>query len=147
MSDNTLIKLKPSPINNGSQCLLLMLLFEASQNGFAMVLECAQPGEEEPQQGSNSHLLILTGELTTKWSWAPCSGAWHGKRQWHKLKQERFRLDIRKDFFSMRAEGQCSRLLREIVQLPTLEVFQPYLSACLGQEDRLETSKVPPNLN
>ena len=45
--------------------------------------------------------------------------------------QERFGLDIKKDFFSGRVVLQWHRLHREVVQSPSLEVFQSRVDVAL----------------
>ena len=44
-----------------------------------------------------------------------------------KLKENRFKLDIRKEFFTMRVVGHWHRLPREAVETPSLEVFRAKL--------------------
>jgi len=49
-----------------------------------------------------------------------------------RLKEGRFRLDIRKRFFTMRIVKHWTRLPREVVNAPCLETFKPRLDRALS---------------
>ena len=50
----------------------------------------------------------------------------------HKLLESRFRLDIRKNYFTVRAARSWNQLPREVVLAPTLGVFKKRLDAYLA---------------
>ncbi|KFO88224.1 hypothetical protein N320_11323, partial [Buceros rhinoceros silvestris] len=49
-----------------------------------------------------------------------------------KLKEERFRLDIRKKFFTMNVVKHWNRFPREVVDVPTMETFSIRLERTLS---------------
>jgi len=49
----------------------------------------------------------------------------------HKLKHRKFCLNMRKNFFTLRVTEPWNRLLREVVESPSLEIFETCLDKVL----------------
>lgn len=55
-----------------------------------------------------------------------CRGAWQKDLlQWHRWKQERFKLHVRKNFLLEDSQAEKQQAAKEAVLPPSLEVFQP----------------------
>ena len=69
--------------------------------------------------------------VTSSWGCpAPFSGA-QRQDKGHKLKHRKFRLNMRKNFFTLRVTEPWNRLPREAVESPSLEIFKTCLEKVL----------------
>lgn len=58
-----------------------------------------QPGEGVVLGGSQQQPLVPTRTASRKWRWVLHSNAWLEDEEQQTLKQERFRMDVRRNFF------------------------------------------------
>ena len=68
------------------------------------------------------------------------AGSYRTRGDGFKLRESRFRLDIRKKFLTMRAVKHCHRLPREVVDAPSLETFKVRLDGALSTLIELKMS-------
>ena len=62
------------------------------------------------------------------------------RRNGFKLREGRFRLDIKMNFFTMRVVKHWKRLPREVVDVPSLETFKARLDGALSNLVELKMS-------
>jgi len=71
---------------------------------------------------------VLPCDLLPCWrAPGPRGARWNG----FQLRPGRFRLDIRRKFFTQRVVTHCNRFPKEVVDAPSLEAFQAWLDVAL----------------
>jgi len=55
----------------------------------------------------------------------------HGTGSRHKLEHRKFHLQMRKNISTLKVTEHCNRLLREVVESPSMEIFKTHLDAFL----------------
>jgi len=101
--------------------------------GQAESVGAVQPGVEKAAGTPHCSLPVLKGaykKYGDKLFRRACCDRTRGNR--FKLKEGRFRLDIRKKFFTTRRAKQQHRLPREVRDAPSLEIFKARLDGALS---------------
>jgi len=104
-----------------------------------------QPGEEKavgrPYCGLPVLERVLLRKMGTDFFSRACSNSTRGNG--FKLREGRFRLDIRKIFFTVRVVKHWNRLPAEVVNAPSLRTFQVGLDGALSNLVQLTMSQGP----